>query len=88
MTFTLLGLELQRARRLLLLHSSNLHEELCKELQNEGCDGWKAEAHPDWLLIQVCFSSHRRVYLLTPRVSSASAAKQPFDSPYSGRGCQ
>ena len=53
---TLLALELQRARRLLRLHSDNLHEELRRELENEGCDGWNAEAHPDWLLIQVCFS--------------------------------
>ena len=53
---TLLVLELQRARRLLRLHFDNLREELCRELQNEGCDGWDAEAHPDWLLIQVCIS--------------------------------
>ena len=53
---TLLALELQRARRLLRLHFDNLHEELRRELQNEGCDGWDAETHPDWLLIQVCFS--------------------------------
>ncbi|KAF8555163.1 hypothetical protein OG21DRAFT_1507968 [Imleria badia] len=51
--FTLLALELQRARRLLRLHFDNLREELRKELQNDGCDGWKAEAHPDWLLIQL-----------------------------------
>ncbi|KAF8555161.1 hypothetical protein OG21DRAFT_1439060 [Imleria badia] len=50
---TLLALELQRARRLLRLHFDNLHEELRKELQNDGCDGWNAEAHPDWLLIQL-----------------------------------
>ncbi|KAH0834182.1 hypothetical protein J3R83DRAFT_11491 [Lanmaoa asiatica] len=49
----LLALELQRARRLLRLHLDNLHDELRKELQNEGCDGWYAEAHPDWLLIQL-----------------------------------
>ena len=53
---TLLALELQRARRLLRLHSDNLHEELRRELENEGCDGWNAESHPDWLLIQVSFS--------------------------------
>jgi hypothetical protein len=54
---TLLALELQRARRLLRLHSDNLNEELRMELQNEGCHGWNAESHPDWLLIQVCCSS-------------------------------
>ena len=51
---TLLALELQRARRLLLLHFHSLHEELYNELQNDGCNGWDAETHPDWLLIQVC----------------------------------
>ena len=66
--FTLLALELQRARRLLLLHFDNLHEEFCRELENEGCDGWDAEAHPDWLLIQVCFSCYECVYLLRPHV--------------------
>ncbi|KAG8217925.1 hypothetical protein J3R82DRAFT_6091 [Butyriboletus roseoflavus] len=50
---SLLALELQRARRLLRLHLDNLQEELRRELQNEGCDGWNAEAHPDWLLIQL-----------------------------------
>ena len=82
--FTLLALELQRARRLLLLHFDNLHEEFCEELQNEGCDGWNAEAHPDWLLIQVCFSCYVCIYLLTPCASSASAARQLFDSPCTG----
>ena len=52
---TLLALELQRARRILQLHFDNLHEELRRELQNEGCNGWNATAHPDWLLIQVRF---------------------------------
>ena len=53
---TLLALELQRARRLLRLHFDNRREELRRELENEGCDGWNAESHPDWLLIQVSFS--------------------------------
>ena len=51
---TLIALELQRARRLLRRLCDNLREELRAELQNEGCDGWNAETHPDWLLIQVC----------------------------------
>ena len=63
--FSLLALELQRARRLLLLHLENLHEELSSELQNGGCDGWDATAHPDWLLIQVCSSCHLFTYLLS-----------------------
>jgi hypothetical protein len=59
---TLLTLELQRARRLLRLHFDHLREELCRELQNEGCDGWNAKAHPDWLLIQVCYSCDGCIY--------------------------
>ena len=50
----LLVLQVQRARRLLQLHLDNHHEELRRELQNEGCNGWSAEMHPDWLLVQVC----------------------------------
>jgi hypothetical protein len=59
---TLLALELQCARRLLRLHFDDLHDELCRELQNEGCDGWNTEVHPDWLLIQVCFRSVMDVF--------------------------
>lgn len=58
--FALLMLELQRTRRFFLLHINDLHEELYKELQNEGCDGWDAEAYPDWLLIQVRVSPPHR----------------------------
>ena len=54
----LLALELQRARRLLRLFMDDLHEEFFKECENEGCDGWAADEHPDWLLIQVCFLSY------------------------------
>lgn len=54
MGLALLVLELQRSRRLLRLHLDNHHEDLRRELQNEGCDGWNAETHPDWLLVQVC----------------------------------
>ena len=80
----LLALELQRARRLLRLHLDNLHEELRKELQNEGCDGWNAEAHPDWLLIQVCFSCGGCICQLMPRPSPTSAARQLSGSSGSG----
>ena len=59
---TLLALELQRSRRLLRLRLDNLREELRRELQNEGCDGWDAEAYPDWLLIQVCVLSDVCIY--------------------------
>ena len=82
--FTLLALELQRARRLLLLHFENLHAELYRELQNEGCDGWDAEAHPDWLLIQVCFMCYGCIHLLTPYTSLTSVTKQFFYSSCSG----
>ena len=53
-SLALLALDVQRARRLLRFSLDNLEEELCKELENEGCDGWDASEHPDWLLIQVC----------------------------------
>ncbi|KAF8434569.1 hypothetical protein L210DRAFT_3453923 [Boletus edulis BED1] len=46
-------LDLQRARRLLRFALDGLDEEFSKELENEGCDGWKAEEYPDWLLIQI-----------------------------------
>ncbi|KAG6379698.1 hypothetical protein JVT61DRAFT_10223 [Boletus reticuloceps] len=48
-------LDLQRARRLLRFALDGLEEEFSKELENEGCDGWKPEEYPDWLLIQVRF---------------------------------
>ena len=54
-SLTLLALELQRARRLLQFASDNLEEELFKELENKGGDGWVAAEYPDWLLIQVRF---------------------------------
>ena len=77
---TLLALELQRARRLLRLHLDDLREELRLELENEGCDGWNAEAHPDWLLIQVCSPYHGCIYQLTPHPLPTSAARQLFGS--------
>ncbi|KAF9230956.1 hypothetical protein BU15DRAFT_68744 [Melanogaster broomeanus] len=52
-TFALLGLELQRCRRLVLHAMKNSKEEFFKEVMNEGCDGWEAHLHPDWLLIQL-----------------------------------
>ena len=70
----LLVLQVQRARRLLQLYLDNHHEELRRELQNEGCNGWNAEMHPDWLLVQVCSPYCIYVYLLMPRTSLVSAA--------------
>ena len=59
----LLLLELQRSRRLLRFALDGLEEELSKELENKGCDGWNAEEYPDWLLIQVIlFCPNARVY--------------------------
>ncbi|KAF9235912.1 hypothetical protein BU15DRAFT_77519 [Melanogaster broomeanus] len=52
-SFALLGLELQRCRRLVLHAMKNNKEELFKEVMNEGCSGWEAHLHPDWLLIQL-----------------------------------
>ena len=81
----LLLLELQRARRLLRLHSYNLYEEFCRESENEGCDRLAAEEHPDWLLIQVCFTWYECVHLLMRCTSSISASRQLFDSSRAGR---
>ncbi|KIK92145.1 hypothetical protein PAXRUDRAFT_147949 [Paxillus rubicundulus Ve08.2h10] len=52
-SLALLGLELQRSRRLLRLAMDSLFEEFFKELENEGCEEWNAEQYPDWLLIQL-----------------------------------
>ena len=52
-SFALLLLELQHARRLLRFAWEGLEEEFTQELENDGYDGWHAEQHPDWLLIQV-----------------------------------
>ena len=52
-SFALLLLELQHARRLLRFAWEGPEEEFIQELENGGCDGWHAEEHPDWLLIQV-----------------------------------
>ena len=81
----LLALQVQRARRLLQLHLDNHHEELRRELQNEGCNGWSAEMHPDWLLVQVCSPYCRYVYLLTLHALLVSAARQLFRPSRPGR---
>ncbi|KAL4070379.1 hypothetical protein J3A83DRAFT_4390668 [Scleroderma citrinum] len=52
-SFAKFGLEYQRARRMLLLAMHGQFEDLCKEMENAGCDGWEAELYPDWLLIQL-----------------------------------
>ena len=80
----LLALQVQRSRRLLRLRLDNHHEELRRELQNEGCDGWNAEMRPDWLLIQVRCSRFEYVFLLRPRSPPVSVARQLFRSPRSG----
>ena len=80
----LLALELQRARRLLRLHFDNHHEELHRELRNEGCDGWNAQVHPDWLLIQVCFSCDVCIFQRMTCPSPTSAARRLFDTSRSG----
>ena len=65
-SFALLLLELQHARRLLRFACEGLEEEFIQELENDGCDGWHAEQHPDWLLIQVRSRSlSGQGYLLT-----------------------
>ena len=62
-SLALLLLDLQRARRLLRFALDGLTEELSKELENEGYNGWNPEEYPDWLLIQVgCFYSGAHIY--------------------------
>ncbi|KAI6009773.1 hypothetical protein BKA83DRAFT_4632007 [Pisolithus microcarpus] len=51
--FAKLALEYQRARRMLALAKNRQAEDLQKELENTGCDGWEAELYVDWLLIQL-----------------------------------
>ncbi|KAI5993335.1 hypothetical protein EDD15DRAFT_2439801 [Pisolithus albus] len=51
--FAKLALEYQRARRMLALAKNRQAEDLQKELENAGCDGWEAELYVDWLLIQL-----------------------------------
>ena len=52
-SFAKFGLEYQRTRRMLLLAMQGQFEDLSKEMENIGCNGWEAESYPDWLLIQV-----------------------------------
>ncbi|KAI6011417.1 hypothetical protein EDC04DRAFT_3145760 [Pisolithus marmoratus] len=51
--FAQLALEYQRARRMLALAKNGQAEDLQKEMENIGCDGWEAESYADWLLIQL-----------------------------------
>ncbi|KAI6137675.1 hypothetical protein BKA82DRAFT_4493645 [Pisolithus tinctorius] len=51
--FTKLALEYQRTRRMLALAKNGRAEDLHKEIENTGCNGWDAESYADWLLIQL-----------------------------------
>ncbi|KAI5991231.1 hypothetical protein EDD15DRAFT_2449545 [Pisolithus albus] len=51
--FAKLALEYQRARRMLALAKNSQAEDLQKELENTGCDGWEAGLYVDRLLIQL-----------------------------------
>ncbi|KAH7882696.1 hypothetical protein F5I97DRAFT_1984083 [Phlebopus sp. FC_14] len=53
MSLVMLVLELQRARRLLLLAVSGHLEDFFKELENRGCESCERQSYPDWLLIQL-----------------------------------
>ena len=83
----LLALDVQRARRLLRFALDDLEEELYKELENEGCDGWDPTEHPDWLLIQVCLLRHGHLFFLIARLYPISAARQLPHSSCPGRRC-
>ncbi|KAF8121894.1 hypothetical protein EV363DRAFT_1559057 [Boletus edulis] len=70
----LVFLDLQHARRLLRFALDGLEEEFSKELENEGCDGWKPEEYPDWLLIQIqgkflirCVQAETAMQIMSPR---------------------
>ena len=83
--FAKLGLEYQRSRRALLLAMRGQFEDLCKEIRNIGCDGWEADAHPDWLLIQVRIDPVIILLILT--LSSSVGRKFPY-SRHSGQRCK
>ncbi|KAI6041745.1 hypothetical protein EDC04DRAFT_2892829 [Pisolithus marmoratus] len=51
--FAKLALEFQRSRRMLALAKNGRTDDLHKEMENAGCDGWEAESYTDWLLIQL-----------------------------------
>ncbi|KAG9566451.1 hypothetical protein KCU71_g4050, partial [Aureobasidium melanogenum] len=44
---------LQRAERMLAFHTKQNHKSLLKELRTPGKEGWSAEEHPSWLLLEV-----------------------------------
>ncbi|KAG9514191.1 hypothetical protein KCV07_g8292, partial [Aureobasidium melanogenum] len=44
---------LQRAERMLAFHKKQNHKSLLKELRTPGREGWSAEEHPSWLLLEV-----------------------------------
>ncbi|KAG9762013.1 hypothetical protein KCU73_g2114, partial [Aureobasidium melanogenum] len=44
---------LQRAERMLAFHKKQSHKSLLKELRTPGREGWSAEEHPSWLLLEV-----------------------------------
>lgn len=79
-SFALLLLESQRARRLLRSALEGLEEEFTKELGNEGCVGWDAKQYPDWLLIQVCFQSPRAHIYSSCSLHMLVARKLPHSS--------
>ena len=92
-SLALLLLDLQRSRRLLRFALDGLEEDFLKELENEVCDGWDPEEHPDWLLIQVapfcpdacsysCLCQIQGNFLI--RRTQAETAKEII-SPQSGR---
>lgn len=44
---------LQRAERMLAFHKKQNYKSLLKELRTPGRDGWSAEEHPSWLLLEI-----------------------------------
>ena len=87
-SLALLALELQRARRLLRLALDDIQDEFLKELYSEGCDGWVAMEHPDWLLMQarfLCSQCACNTCLLSLCFSSTLASREFPHPSRSGR---
>ena len=75
-SFAKFGLEYQRARRMLLLAMCGQFEDLSKEMENTGCDGWEAESYPDWLLIQVDVRGFHNLRLANSHTLLPSAGRK------------
>ncbi|THY36728.1 hypothetical protein D6D01_00185 [Aureobasidium pullulans] len=67
---------LQRSERMLVLHQKQNYQKLYKELRTPGREGWSADEHPSWLLLEIENN-------ITIRALQAKVAKEMM-SPSSG----